>query len=520
MKRAISCAEVGPLLHAHADGELPPPERAAVDGHLETCANCARESARMRGNLAYLGEVMARQRLAADFDSSFLFALPRKTARAVAAASARAAPRSVVIGGPRRKSRGGLYVVAGVIVAAGAAGAWWAFRPAPAVRVDGGVRSSVPEPGHRPPRTEGPADPRPVAPPPETPPKPRPGTGETTPAAPGVVRSAAELIAAVRAHRGGYLPVVGRGWSLLVEQPKEAAAVADAARAEKSAKLRAALVLCLGFDGSQDARGLVREFLADAAGEVRAAAAFGLARSLSFDSPQKRAIPTGEPLSMAVEVGPMEEGAALGELTGRLSTESDDGARRALVLVLSATAPSSAEVRARLLDGVKGAYGEELRDACLRGLRGVQDPAIVDALADALGHVQTPTALRPALVEAMIEADRVAAAEALARLAHAADDAAARRTLVDGVAKAGGATAETALQGFAQNDPDAAIRGAAVAALARFPSETTLGVLERIAEGDADQQVRVGAEAAAAHVRGMVEKAREAPPAEAGGGGE
>lgn len=37
----LTCSEVLARLSDHLDGELPAAERAAVDAHLATCANCA-----------------------------------------------------------------------------------------------------------------------------------------------------------------------------------------------------------------------------------------------------------------------------------------------------------------------------------------------------------------------------------------------------------------------------------------------------------------------------------------------
>jgi len=521
MAKTAGCAELAGLLQASADGDLPAGDRAAVEAHLSACDSCSRETARLKENSAYLQEALAPFRMPAEFPSDFLFRLPRKDGkrRAGGPAAAPQATKTLVLGDTRERRFPVLPVLLGAGFLAGAAGLGWLFfGPREPVRRTGPLGTLPPvKPREKP--GAGPADGQEVRPPEGR--LPPPG-GERPPAsapAPGQpFRAAADLVAAARGVRNGaFGPVISRGWDLLAGTPDEAKAVLDAANAEKDPVQRAALVLSLAADGRDETRVALRGFLVDGAPEVRAAAALGLARSLSHENPARRAIPSGPPLNLAVQVGPLAEDPGRAELAARLGTETEAAVRRILVQVLGPTASTDPGVRDRLLDGVRGSFGEEFRDPCLRALSGVQDPAMVPVLAEVLGSPNTPKSLQGTLVEAMLGADHNASAEAFAALLPSAEAVDLRRTLVASLARAGGATAERALVQVLSSDSEASVRAAAVLSLRNFPSRAVLDAIQSRAENDPDQMVRQEAERMAAQLRSTVEKSEGAP---AGGGHE
>jgi len=304
-------------------------------------------------------------------------------------------------------------------------------------------------------------------------------------------------------------PAVQKGWDLLAGTPAEGKAVREEAAKENSPRVRAALVLCLGASADPDLRTAVAGFLADDAPEVRAAAALGVARSLSFESQGKRQVPSGPPLNLAVQVGTLADDPARTDLLGRLARESEPPVRRALLLVLAPTASADAAIRDAVLEGVKGAYGDDLREVCVRALQGVQDAALVPVLAEAILQPGTPKALVPVILETMIGADRNAASEALAGLVPQAQSADLRRELVQALGRAGGEPAKRGLLRVLSEDAEGTIRLTAVNALKNFAEREVLDALQRAAENDGDHMVRQQAEAAAKEMGARLEKPAE-----------
>ncbi len=517
------CQEVAGLLQGLADGDLPAGDRTAVEAHISGCPSCTKEAARLRENAAYLQEVLGSFRMPPEFPAEFLLALPRKDGKRRGAAGPAAPPKSVVMGATSARGLRMGPILAGAALLCGAGFLGWLFlgRDKPVEKREW-KSSQLPDVQEREDQGKGAADGRKGT----TPPPPVKGGKTGDPAQPPppawqAMRTAQEFLAAVRAAKGdGFGAIVARGWDLLAGTPAEAAAVRDAASAEKDARLRAAMVLALAADGREETRTALRGFLADGAPEVRTAAALGLARSLSYENPAKRAVPSGPPLSMAVQVGALEDDPARAELAGRLALESEDAVRRILVQVLGPSAGADARVLESLLDGVKGAYGDEMRETCVRALSGVQDKAIVAGFAEALGNAATPKALHGPLVEGMLAADREAAVEALTALLPSADGTEFRRSLVEAVGRAGGGSAEGTLLQVLANDAEPSVRVTAAAALQRFPSRAVLDALQAAVDNDADQMVRVEAERVARIVRPTVEKAEGGSGEGDGGGGD
>lgn len=515
------CQEVAGLLHGLAVGDLPAGDRAAVEAHAAACASCAKETARLRDNAAYLQDVLGTFRMPPEFPADFLLALPPKDGKRRAPAGAPAAPRTVVLGdtSTRRFRAGPLLLGAGMLGGVVVLG-WLFLGPEKEVQRREVEFRTVPDVKERAERGKGAADGKAAgtaAPAPNGGKPPAPGEGVRTFQA---MRTAADLLAALRGVRGdAWGPAIARGWDLLAGTPAEAAAVRDAAAAEKEPGLRAALVLVLAADGREETRATLRGWLSDPSPEVRGAAALGLARSLSYENPSKRAVPAGPPLGLAVQVGALEDDPGRADLALRLGQESEESVRRILLQVLGPTAGADPQVRDRILDGVKGAYGDEMRETCVRALAGVQDPAIVPGFAEALGNPGTPRALHPVLIEGMMAADQAAAAEALAGLIPAADGADFRRTLVVALGKAGGASAESTLLRVLSGDGDASVRMEAVRALQKYPSRASLDAAEAASENDADQAVRTESERIARILRPTVEKMEGGPAGGDDGGG-
>jgi len=497
---AHGCAEVGGLLQGLVDGALSAAERASVEAHVADCPACTAEGARIRDNSAYLDEILAPLRMPTDFGSDFLFRLPRKDPkRRSAPAPAAAAPRSVVMGDTRAR-RGSPLLVAGAVVflAAAAALGWLVFRP-PAVVQRRDPPRGLPEVKDRDPKGQGAADPRASAPA-ATPGKGGPaGTASgPAPTTGGPILAAADLVALVRSIRSDtFGPAVQRGWDLLAGTPAEGPAVRKAAEEEKDARIRAALVVCLGASADADLRAAVASFLDDPAPEVRIAAALGLARSLAYEAPAKRQVPAGPPLGLAVDVGVLADDRSRADLVGRLASESDPAVRRVVVLAVAPTAASDPVIRDRVLDGVRGAFGDDLREVCVKALHGVQDAALVPVLAEALTQPGTPRSLHGDILETMLAADRNAAGEALAGLVPQAEAPELRRSLVQALSRAGGDAARRGLLQVLSGDSEGGVRVVAVHALAQFPEREVQEALQRAAENDGDQVVRQAAEQAA-----------------------
>ncbi|HEU4394487.1 MAG TPA: HEAT repeat domain-containing protein [Planctomycetota bacterium] len=513
MTPSAGCSEVGGLLQALVDGDLTAAERTSVEGHLAGCPSCTAEGARLRDNAAYLGEILSPLRMPADFGSDFLFRLPKKDPKRRAAPAPAAAPRSVVMGETRSRRGSPVLVIAGVVFLAAAGGLGWLFfrPPAPVARKD---PLALPEVKERPPKGQGDADPR------KTAPNPAPAGGGTRPSATptpttgGPVLNAADLVALVRSIKNdAFGAAIQRGWDLLAGTPSEGKGVRDAAEAEKDPKVRAALVLCLGASQDADLRAAVASFLADAAAEVRIAAALGLARSLAFEAPAKKQVPAGPPLSIAVSVGVLADDRTRSDLVGRLSTESDPAVRRVLVLALAPSAAADPTIRDRVLEGVRGAWGDELREVCVKALQGVQDAALVPALAEALTQPGTPKTLHGDIIETMLAADRNAAAEAIAGLVGQAESPELRRTLVQALGRAGGDAAKRGLLAVLSGDSEGAVRLTAIQGLNLFPDREVLEALQRAAENDGDHQVRQSAENAAKALGAKLDQP-EAPKAD------
>jgi hypothetical protein len=480
------------------DGDLSAAERATVEAHLAGCPACTAEGARLRDNAAYLQEILSPLRMPADFGADFLFRLPKKDPKKRAAPAPSGAPRSVVMGDTRARRGSPVMAIGVVAFLAAAGGLGWLFLrpPAQVARKD---PMTLPDVKDRPPKGDGPADPR--RNPPRNPiPAGGGGTPSTTPApAPGgPVLTAADLVALARSVKSdAFGACIQRGWDLLAGTPAEGRGVREAAEAEKDPRVRAALVLCLGASQDGDLRSAVASFLGDPAAEVRIAAALGLARSLAFEAPSKRAVPAGPPLGIAVHVGVLADDRTRADLVGRLSAESDPAVRRVLVLAVAPTAGSDPTIRDRVLEGVKGAWGDELREVCVKALQGVQDAAIVPAMAEALTQPGTPKSLHDDILETMIAADRNAAAEALAGLVGQAEAPDLRKSIVQALGRAGGEAAKRGLLGVLSSDSEGGVRLVAVHALGQFPDREVADALKRAAENDADHVVRTQAESAA-----------------------
>jgi HEAT repeat protein len=499
------------LLHVYADGELPAGDRTAVEEHLADCPTCAAEGARTRENSQYLQEVMAPFRMPPDFDTAFLFALPKRTGRAPEAA--RVAPKTVVLGGVRRRRSKAPFFVGGAVAVVAVFALWRPWESSGPVRRDPRDEPSDTQPGVRPPRGVGPADP---TPPPKKPPVNRTpsGSGTTpplkdTPVAPGVVRSGADLVAEIRKGRpGGYGPAIQKGWAFLIGTPAEAAVVRDAAQAETSDAVKAALVTCLGFDGSEDSRSLVRGFLGDSEPGVRMGAILALARSHSFTSATKRPVSSGPPLGLAVEIGVIEDASGRSELASLLGGESETSVRQVLIQILGVNA-SDPDVRAKLIEGLGGAFGPELVKPSLLALKGVQDPSVAEAVAAALGNHSFPEDLRGMALDVLVEAGPETGAAALAGLISSEQDMERRRKFVEAMSRVAGPRAEQALREVATSDNEPAVRTAAVYLLSKYPTEEVLAILRRVAQDDSDQNVRQTAETSVATVEKSLAQAKE-----------
>jgi hypothetical protein len=364
---------------------------------------------------------------------------------------------------------------------------------------------------------EGPADPRKAGP---TTAKPGPASG--TPLRPGdlpggPIRNAADLVAAVRGVRGdAFGPVVGKGWDFLAGTPAEAKALKELASKEKDHRIRAALVLCLGADGGEEARAATKEFLADESPDVRAAAALALARSLSYESPAKKPVASGPPLGTQVLLGVLAEDPRRAELAGRLAVEGDPGVRRTLLQVLGPSAGADPVIRDRLLDGVRGLYGDEQRETALKAVQGLQDPAIVDPLFEILVNPATPKALQAGLFDGMVKADARAASEKFGEVLKS-ESPELRRLVVAACPNAGTPAAQKALVDALGSDQDAGVRVAVVLALQRFPAKEVLEAVHRAADNDTDLAVRQEAERVHKILKATLEKAegpQENPPAD------
>jgi hypothetical protein len=516
------CQETDALLQGLADGVLSADERATLEAHLAGCPACTAEAARLRENAQFLQETLQPLRLAPDWPTDFLFQLPRKDPKRRAAPAPAAAAKSTVYGETRARKRSPLLLVVGVVVAGGGAAlAWAVLSPGETVQRPDRDRPP-PEVKERAEKGVGPADPKKG---PATQPKPGPAGGSGTGAPQkvgdlpgGPIKTAADLVAALRAVKGSaFAAVVARGWDFLAGTPAEGKAVREAASKEKDPKVRAALVLCLGADGGDDARTFAREFLADDAAEVRGAAALALARSLSFESQGKKPVDSGQPLATPVLVGPLPEDARRGDLVGRLAAEPDPGVRKVLLQILAHSAAADASIRERILEGVKGVYGDELREASIRALGEVKDAAVVEAFAEALVQPGTAASLHPVLVEGMVKADRKAASERLGDLLQKAQSPETRRLLVAACPQAGTPAAQKALVDALGSDQDAGVRTAIVRALQGFPSKEVLDAVHRAAENDADQGVRQEAERVHGVLKaslGKAEGGQENPPAD------
>jgi HEAT repeat protein len=526
MARTAGCQEVEALMQALADGGLTAAERAILESHLAGCPACTAEAARLRDNAVFLQEVLSPLRLAPDFTTDFLFRLPKKDPKRKAAPAPSAGPRTMVIGGAEPRRRGALGWVLGVGLLGAAGVLAWAYFGRTDQPFHREILRPAPEVKPRPEKGLGAADPRGAgggtakSPPPGT--GSRPAGGQAIPVKPGPaggaspVRTAAELVATLRGVRGDtFGAVIQRGWDLLAGSPAEAKAARELASKEKDPRVKAALVLCLGSDGGEEARAATRSFLGDESPEVRGAAALALARSLSFENPAgKVLVHSGPPLGLGVPIGALADDPGRGELLARLSSEGDAGVRRVLVQALGPTAASDAGVRDHILDGVKGAYGDDMREACVASLKGVQDPSVVAAFAAALEQPGTPKSLYTALVEGMVAADARAAAEVMGDLIPKAESPDLRCQLVTACARVGGAAAQKAVLA-ALSDQDAKVRLAAVAVLRRFPSREVLDAVQKAAENDADQAVRQEGETVAALIKASMEKLegpREVPP--------
>jgi len=517
------CQEVAGLLQGAADGALPAAEREAVAGHAASCPACAKEMARLSDNSAYLKETLSPFRMPQDFSADFLFTLAPKDQKRRPAPAAPAAPRSTVMGDTRDRGPGPMrFVVGGVLLVAAGGLAWLFFgpeepppsRPAP---------PPVPEPKERPPKGKGPGDPVFTSPKTETDlykkEAPRPSLASTG----DRLKNCGDLVSLLRGVKGdAYEPIIRRGWDLLAGNADEARAAREIVGKEKDAKVRAALALCIGADASEENRAALVGLLTDESPEVRAAAALGLARSLSFESPQKKRLPSGPPLNTNVDVGLLPEGSGRAEISARLGAENETSVRRVLLALLGPTAPSDPAVRDRLLEGVKGAFGEEAREAALKALHGIQDASLVAPFTEALGQHGTSRALQAALIDAIAVADRASAGEAFANLLASAEGAELRRDLVNACGKVEGEKAGRAVLQVLSNDQDASVRLAAVQVIQKFPSREAMDAAQRAAENDSDQGVRQAAEVAAKHIKGIVEKAEgggdNPPPADGGGG--
>jgi HEAT repeat protein len=521
LQRTGACQETEALLQGLADGVLDAAERAALEAHLAGCPACTAEAARLRDNAAFLQEVLGPFRLSPGYATDFLFKLPRKDPRRRAAPAPAAASRTMVLGdGPPRRRSPLLLAGGACLLGAGGFLAWsFLSGPGETVRID--RQRTLPDVQPRDAKGDGPADAKRTGP---APVKPGPGGtqagGTGAPRAPGgggtePIRSAADLLATLRGVRGeAFGPVIQRGWDLLAGSPPEAKAARDLAGKEKDPRVRAALVLCLGADGGPEARAAAREFLGDEAPEVRTAAVLALARALSFDSPGKRPEPTGPPLGAVVQVGALADDPGRADLAARLGAESDPLVRRAILVVLAHAAGADPAIRDRLLEGVGGAWGDDLRETSLRSLQGVQDPVVAEKLAELIPGA--PKALHAALVEAMVAADARTAADRLGDLLAKAEGTELRKLLVGACSKAGGAAAQKALVEVLGGDQDASVRLAALSALQRFPSKEVLEAVVR-AENDADQGVRQEAERVAKILRESVNKTeggQENPPAD------
>jgi HEAT repeat protein len=511
-----NCQDTQGLLQVLVEGGLTAGERAAVEAHVAGCPACTAEGARLKDNADFLREVLGPFRMPADLTPEFLLALPPKDQKRKTAAPS-AAPRTLVLGDTRPRGASPWKWI-GVLVFLGAAGALgWLFlsgeKPqGPRVVPD------LPEVTSRPPAGQGPADgkkplPKPLVPKPGVKP---PVTPEPPAEAP---KSAADLVASLRAVRGdGFNRVIWAGWALLASHPAEAKAIRDLAAAEKDARLRAALVACIGADGTDENRSALAGHLSDPAAEVRGAAVLALGRSLSFDNPQKRPpIGSGPPVSFTVEVGAMVEDPARGTLASRLSSESEPAVKRLLVAVLAASAPSDPAIRDALLEAVKGTWGDDLREPALKALFGMKDPAVVEAYADVLVRQGTPKSLHGPLIEGMAAADEAAAAAKLAELLPKAEGADLRREILHALSRLGGPAAQKAFTDALAGDQDATVRLAAVTALRKFPVREVLDAVQHAAENDGDHAVRQEADQVAKILKATLEKAEgqggDNPPA-------
>ncbi len=488
MPRTAGCQEAESLMQALADGALAAKERATLEAHLPDCPDCTAEAARLRDNAVFLQEVLSPLRLAPEFATDFLFKLPKKDPKRKAAP---AAPRTMVIGASAPRRSGPLRWVLGLSLLGGAGLLAWAFFGREGETFHREPQRPTPEVKPRPEKGQGAADPKsgpgagtlhPAGGPKVVPPQPPRGA----PPATSPFRSAVDLLAALRAVRGdAYGAAIQRGWDLLAGSPAEAKAARELASKEKDPRVRAALVLCLGADGGEEARAAARSFLGDEAPEVRTAAALAVARALSIDAPAgKVLVPSGSVLGISVPIGPLADDPGRGELLARLSAEADLETRRTLVLSLGPTAASDIGVRDHLLDGVKGAYGDDLRATCLAAVRDVRDPAAVAAFAAALDQPGTAKALQPALVDAMVAADARAAADLFAEILPRAESPDLRCKMVVACANAGGAAAQKTLLSTLATDQEGKVRLAAVALLRKFPSREVLEAVQKAAGGD------------------------------------
>jgi len=516
----VRCPEVSPLVQPWADGELPAADRGLLEEHVASCPSCRRETARVRDNGAFLQEMLQGFRLPGNFDRAFLFRLPRKSARAVAAAAAAApapaAGTTVITAAPARGGSPAGWIAGAVLVALVAGLAWW-FGSGEEDRPADGQGRPAPIPRSK--DGKGPADARPV-PLPGTkgpgpagvgPKPPVPGGGEAAggPAA----RTAEDLIRLLR-KGGRYGPVVAQGWSILAASAAEAARIREALAKETAPEVRAALALLLGASKEEANLEALRGLLRDGSALVRQAAILGLARALSLDSPVKQRHQVGPPLSFGVEVGAMGEAGGVAEFAGLLGGEPDAGVRATLFQVLGASAATEATARQRLLDALKGDFGDELRDEGLKGLQGVKEATLPAALAELLREPTFPKRLQQPVLALMLEADRVAASEALAGIVSGIEDADLRRHVLDGVASGAGKGAEKALLDALSGDAEAGIRSAAAAHLARYPTEETLAALEKASEHDENQGVRETAARSLEQVRRVLEARKQETPHE------
>lgn len=511
-----SCQETQGLLQVLVEGGLNATERGSVEAHMATCPACTAEGARLQANAAFLKETLGPFRMPADLTPEFLLALPRKDQkRRSPAPAAAAAPRTFVLGDTRARGVSPWKWIGGIGFFAAAAGLGWLFLSDGEKTVRRGP-APIPGAGERPAPGDGAADGKKVA---KSGPRPGPAdTGKKTAPVPvppsEPVRTAAELAATLRGVRGegGYTAVVHKGWALMATAPAEAQAVRDLAAEEKEARVRAGLVACLGADGGDENRTALRGYLGDEAPEVRGAAALALGRSLSIEN-QRKLLPSGPPLALFIDVGPMADDPARGDLAARLSVEGDAGVRRVLISVLAGTAPTDPAIRDLLLEGVKGTYGDEFQEPCVRALQGVKDPAVVDAFAAAMVDLRTPKSLHGALLEGMIAADEKAAGEKLAELLAGAQGADLRKEILGALGRVGGPAAQKAFTDALAGDADATVRLAAATSLQRYPSKEVQDALQRASENDSDQAVRQEAERVAKTMEGALKRAE-------GGGGD